>query len=102
MLDALKSAREAAGLVQGERQAFAIDPLESAIGSTAQMIADERDRLSNVGLPHGCLIDMLGAHLERLLRLQLESLAREAKIDLGGEKITAILSDIYGIRRTGQ
>lgn len=79
---------------------FAIDPLESAISSIAQLIADERDRLHSAGLPNGQLIDVLGAQLDRLLSIQIECLACELRIDPEQVRASA-LHNTYGLRRRG-
>ena len=76
---------------------IAIDPLESAISSTAGLIADERERLNAAGLQSGSLASALMEQMNRLLAIQVErvgSIRRDAVVD-------AVVSDIYGLHRRG-
>ena len=70
-----------------------LDPLESAIASTAMLITDERERLAQAGLSNGRLIDMLGEQMTRLLDSQYEKVA--------GPRVEALadaVADLYGLR----
>ncbi len=74
-----------------------LDHLESAIASTAALIADERDRLNEAGLQSGSLASALMEQMNRLLAIQVEQVGgvrRDAVVD-------AFVSDIHGIRRRG-
>ncbi|MCE0912054.1 MULTISPECIES: hypothetical protein [Pseudomonas] len=77
--------------------ALLADPLESAIASTASLIADERERLSELESPGYQLVGVLSSHLDRLLDVQISRVVaarREAVVD-------AIVTDTYGSRRQG-
>ncbi|MNP41293.1 hypothetical protein D3C76_1349870 [compost metagenome] len=74
-----------------------LDPLESAIASTAALIADERDRLNAAGLQSGSLASALMEQMNRLLSIQVEQVGRVRRDAV----VDAFVSDIYGIRSRG-
>jgi len=85
-------------------EGFAMDPLESAINNIAGMIADDRERLHELGLPgEQKLSDVLGAHLERLLSMQLQALTPVVKVHQqpNNAVIDAFVNDIHGTARRG-
>lgn len=96
-INSLKQAHGGFEFVPGQAAEFVIDPLESAIGSTVQLIADERDRLEQAGLPNGQLIGVLGEHLDRLLDVQIRRVTGPAD----DHAIADGLTRSYGLRRRG-
>lgn len=77
--------------------AIAIDPLESAISSTAGLIGDELGRLAGMGEQDSKLTGVLGRHLDRLLDIQSERLSAARHDGM----VEAIVNDICGSRRQG-
>lgn len=73
---------EASPAIQGEAMRFMLDPLEQAIESTAQVMRDEFEHMSQISttvsgsVPTTSLYKRMGDHLDALLAAQLARVSR--------------------------